>query len=148
MRISIGFSGAAGSGVNTSGMFLGQLLSQKGYYILGDKEYASIIKGDNNDFFLYVSDKDYFITQTIDYFFAFDDYSVTKNQKMYVLKEVYNIKDQAVKYKNTFCFGASLKLLGIALQEGIDMLAQSYSGDILDQNKECLQKGYEYIPES
>ncbi|MFA7717434.1 MAG: hypothetical protein WC875_01860, partial [Candidatus Absconditabacterales bacterium] len=144
MRISIGFSGAAGSGVNTSGLLLGQLLSQKGYFVLGDKEYASIIKGDNNDFFLYISDTDVFITQTIDYFFAFDDYAVTKNQKLYTLKQVYNIKDQNVTFKNTFCFGAALKLLGIALQEGIDMMAKNYSGDVLDKNKECIQKGYEY----
>ncbi|MEI8091526.1 MAG: hypothetical protein WCG98_04810, partial [bacterium] len=62
---------------------------------------------------MYVSDELPFITQTIDYFFAFDEYSVTKNQEMYVLKQVYNIKDQTTKYKNTFCFGAALKLLNI-----------------------------------
>jgi hypothetical protein len=78
---------------------------------LGDKEYASIIKGDNNDFFLYISDADYFITKTIDYFFAFDDFAVTKNQSLFTLSNVYNIKDQPTKFKNTFCFGAALKLL-------------------------------------
>lgn len=117
MRIAIGFSGAAGTGVNTSGMLLGELLSKKGYAIIGDKEYASIIKGDNNDFFLYISDKDYFITQKIDHFFAFDDYSITKNEKIYKLKKKYNVGKKDTKYKNVFCFGAALKLLGISMDE-------------------------------
>ena len=55
MQISIWFSGPAGSGVNTAGILLAELLAQKGYTVLGDKEYASIIKGDNNCFFLYIS---------------------------------------------------------------------------------------------
>ncbi|MCX6823018.1 MAG: hypothetical protein NTX91_03390 [candidate division SR1 bacterium] len=148
MRISIGFSGAAGSGVNTSGLLLGQLLSKKGYSVLGDKEYASIIKGDNNDFFLYISDTDYFITQTIDYFFAFDDYAVTKNTNLYTLKQVENIKDQTTKFKNTFCFGAALKLLGIPFEEGKQKLAELYSADILEQNIVCLQQGYDFLVEN
>lgn len=145
MRISIWFSGAAGSGVNTSWLLLGQLLSKKWYCVLGDKEYASIIKWDNNDFFLYVSDTDYFITHTIEHFFAFDDYAVTKNQKLYDVKQVYNIKDQPTKFKNTFCFGAALKLLGIPFEEGREKLAEMYSADVLEQNVACLQQGFDYI---
>jgi len=148
MRISIWFSGAAWSGVNTSGLLLGQLLSKKGYYALGDKEYASIIKGDNNDFFLYISDTDYFITQTIDYFFAFDDYAVTKNTNLYTLKQVENIKDQPTKFKNTFCFWAALKLLWIPFEEGKEKLAELYSADILEQNIVCLQQGYDFLVEN
>ena len=52
MKVSIWFSGPAGSGVNTAGLFLAEILSEKGYTVLGDKEYASIIKWDNNCFFL------------------------------------------------------------------------------------------------
>ncbi|HCB51772.1 TPA: hypothetical protein DEP21_04380, partial [Patescibacteria group bacterium] len=78
----------------------------KGYTILADKEYASIIKGDNNNFFLYVSDQpnEHVITKTIDFFFAFDDYSITKNQKIYTLNQTFNVKDQICKHKNVFCF--------------------------------------------
>lgn len=147
MRISIWFSGAAWSGVNTSGLLLGQLLSKKWYSVLGDKEYASIIKGDNNDFFLYISDDVPFLTQTIDYFFAFDDYAVTKNEKLYMLRQVYNIKDQTTKFKNTFCFGAALKLLGIPFEEGKQKLAELYSADVLEQNVVCLQQGFDYMEE-
>ncbi len=115
---------------------------------MGDKEYASIIKGDNNDFFLYISDMDSFITHHIDHFFAFDDYAQTKNTKLYDLGQVYNIKDQTTKFKNTFCFGAALKLLGIPFEEGKEKLAELYSADVLEQNVVCLQQGFDYMTQS
>jgi hypothetical protein len=71
---------------------------------LGDKEYASIIKGDNNDFFLYISDSTSFITKTIDHFFPFDEYSITKNEKVYTLKKIHKLKKTDVKYKNVYFF--------------------------------------------
>ncbi|MEI6426596.1 MAG: hypothetical protein WCO66_04615 [Candidatus Absconditabacteria bacterium] len=147
MKISIGFSGAAGTGVNTSGLLLGQLLASKGYSLLADKEYASIIKGDNNNFFLYISDKkeEIFITKGIDYFFAFDDYSVTKNQTIYDFKNIYNVKEQTSKRKNVFCFGASLKLLSISLEEGIAALKTQFSPEALDENVIELTNGYAYM---
>jgi Pyruvate/2-oxoacid:ferredoxin oxidoreductase gamma subunit len=147
MRISIGFSGAAGTGVNTSGLLLGQVLAQKGYSIFADKEYASIIKGDNNNFFLYISDKknDMFLSQNIDYFFAFDDYSVSKNEKIYTLKNVFNVKEQASKRKNVFCFGASLKVLSLSLEEGIAALKTQFSAESLDENVTELTNGYNYM---
>ncbi|MCX6824750.1 MAG: hypothetical protein NTY80_00865 [candidate division SR1 bacterium] len=145
MKISIGFSGAAGSGVNTSGMLLGQLLSSKGYSVFGDKEYASIIKGDNNNFFLYISDDHPFIAKTIDHFFPFDEYSITKNAKIYTLKKTHPLKDTTIKYKNVFFFGAALKLLGIAREEGEKLLASQFVGDVLAVNIDCLTKGYAYF---
>ena len=145
MKISIGFSWAAGTWVNTSGLLLGQLLSSKWYTVLGDKEYASIIKGDNNDFFLYISDQTPFITKTIDHFFPFDEYSVTKNSAVYTLKKIHPLKDSSVKYKNVFFFWASLKLLGIAREEGEALLASQFAGDVLASNIACLAKWYAYF---
>ena len=145
MKISIGFSWAAGTGVNTSGMLLGQLLSSKWYAILGDKEYASIIKGDNNDFFLYISDQHPFITKTIDHFFPFDEYSITKNEQLYTLKKIHKLKKTDIKYKNVYFFWAALKLLGIAREEGENLLASQFSGDILNDNITTLAKWYEYF---
>ena len=145
MNISIGFSWAAGTWVNTSGMLLGELLCAKGYTVLGDKEYASIIKGDNNDFFLYISLDHPFITKKIDHFFPFDDYAVTKNEKLYMLKKVYKLKDTTVKYKNVYFFWAVLKLLGIAREEGEKLLAEWFTGDILNENMATFAKWYEYF---
>lgn len=105
MHIQLGFSGPAGSGVNTAGMLLAELLASKGYTIRADKEYASIIKGDNNNFFLSISDDgSILLPKKVDIFLTFDDYSVTKNQEIYDLQNIVNIKSVAAKHKNTFAF--------------------------------------------
>lgn len=151
MQISIWFSGPAGSGVNTAGILLAELLAQKGYTVLGDKEYASIIKGDNNCFFLYISDEEQpFIRRQIDYFLAYDPYAVSKNESIYDLKKVFMIKDEKCKYKNTFTLGAALKIFGIGLEEGKSLLEQQFSEkefspEVMNQNFLDLEAGYHYI---
>ena len=151
MQISIWFSGPAGSGVNTVGILLAELLTQKGYTVLGDKEYASIIKGDNNCFFLYISDEEQpFIRRQIDYFLAYDPYAVSKNEIIYDLKKVFMIKDENCKYKNTFTLGAALKIFGISLEEGKSFLKQQFSekefsSEVMNQNFLDLEAGYQYI---
>lgn len=153
MQTSIWFSWPAGSGVNTAGILLAQLLAHKGYTVLGDKEYASIIKGDNNCFFLYISDEEKpFITRKIDYFLAYDPYAVTKNESIYDLKKVFMIKEEPCKYKNTFCFGAALKIFGIAIEEGKRFLEEHFrekevKSEVLDQNFLDLEGGFNYIIE-
>ncbi|MFZ2150438.1 MAG: hypothetical protein WAZ12_01990 [Candidatus Absconditicoccaceae bacterium] len=149
MKVSICFSGPAGTGVNTAGLLLGNLLSYKGYHVLGDKEYASIIKGDNNDFILYISDDNSFISKKIDYFFAQDDYAISKNEKIYELKNIYNLKSCDCKYKNTYSFGASLKVLGIAIEEGKKIINENFKNkESLNQNLIDLEGGYNYITKS
>ena len=120
-------------------MLLGELLCTKGYAILGDKEYASIIKGDNNDFFLYISLDTPFITKKIDHFFPFDDYSIAKNEKVYDLKKIHKLKKSDIKYKNVYFFGATLKLLGILCEEGEEILKKYFKDEILASNVECLR---------
>ena len=151
MQISIWFSGPAGSGVNTAGILLAELLAQKGYTVLGDKEYASIIKGDNNCFSLYISDEEQpFIRRQIDYFLAYDPYAVSKNESIYDLKKVFMIKDEKCKYKNTFTLGSALKIFGISLEEGKTFLEQQFSEkefstEVMNQNFLDLEAGYQYI---
>ncbi|MBB1556986.1 MAG: hypothetical protein HG439_000615 [candidate division SR1 bacterium] len=151
MKVSIGFSGPAGSGVNTAGLFLAEILSEKGYTVLGDKEYASIIKGDNNCFFLYISDENQvFIRKEIDFFLAYDQYSISKNEPIYDLRHTFMIKDENCKYRNTFTLGAALKLLNLSIDEGKAILKRqfslkSFSQEIMDQNYADLEAGYEYI---
>ncbi len=153
MQVSIGFSWPAGSGVNTAGILLAQLLAHKGYTVLGDKEYASIIKGDNNCFFLYISDEEKpFITRQIDYFLAYDPYAVSKNESVYDLKNIFMIKDEKCKYKNTFTLGAALKIFGISLEEGKLLLEQQFaekefSPEVMNQNFLDLEGGFNYIIE-
>lgn len=150
MKISIGFSGPAGSGVNTAGIFLAEILAKRGFTVMGDKEYASIIKGDNNCFFLYISDEEeVFISKKIDFFLAYDQYSISKNESIYDLKNTFMIKDENAKYKNTFTLGAALKLLNLPLEEGKEILNRqfahkSFSEEIMNQNFADLEAGFAY----
>lgn len=149
MRVSIWFSGAAGTGVNTAGLLLAELLTNKGYHIFADKEYASIIKGDNNNFFLYVADsEDPFISKNIDFFFAFDDFAIKKNESLYTLRNVFNIKSVAKKYKNTFSFWCSLKALGLDLEEGKQLLKSKIKEAHRETNFIDLEAWYHYFWET
>ena len=142
MNISIWFSWPAGGGVNTSWLMLAQLLTQKWYNILVDKEYASIIKWDNNLIVVYISDDKPFISHKIDYFICFDDYSVTKNQKIYELKNIVNLKTQPFKYKNVPAFGIALKILWIDISEWEKILPNFFHWEILQFNIDLLKQWY------
>lgn len=149
MKVSICFSWPAWTGVNTAWLLLWNLLSSKWYHVLWDKEYASIIKWDNNDFILYISDENSFVSKKIDYFFAQDDYAISKNEKIYELKTVHNLKSCECKYKNTFSFWASLKVLWITIEEWKKLINQNFKNkDSLSQNLIDLENWYNYISKS
>ena len=149
MKVSICFSWPALTWVNTAWLLLWNLLSSKWYHVLWDKEYASIIKWDNNDFLLYISDENTFISKKIDYFFAQDDYAITKNEKIYELKNIHNFKSSDCKYKNTYSFGASLKILWIDINEWINLINEIFQGkSSLAQNLIDLENWYNYITKS
>ena len=151
MQVSIGFSWPAGSWVNTSWLLLAELLSNKGYTVYWDKEYASVIKGENNCFFLYISDKnERFISKEIDYFLAYDQYAIKKNEKIYKLKNTFMFKDEKCTYKNTFAFWAAIRVFWIPLEEWKQVLEKQFKEkklkkEIIDINFKDLENGYEYI---
>lgn len=149
MKLSIGFSWPAGTGVNKVGIALGELLASKGYMVLADKEYASIIKGDNNCFFLYISDDNTpYISKKIDHFIVFDDYSIIKNKEIYDLKKIINLSTCDCTYKNVPAFGAAIKLLNIPYEEGESVIKTLFTGDVLEINLKWLQKWYDYVKKS
>jgi 2-oxoglutarate ferredoxin oxidoreductase subunit alpha len=151
MQVSIGFSWPAGSWVNTSWLLLAELLSNKGYTVYWDKEYASVIKGENNCFFLYISDgNEIFISKEIDYFLAYDQYAIEKNEKIYNLKNTFMFKDEKCTYKNTFAFWAAIRLFWIPLEEWKQVLEKQFNEkklkkEVIDNNFKDLENGYEYI---
>ena len=145
MHLTIGFSGAAGTGVNTAGLFLGELLAEKGYQIRADKEYASVIKGDNNSFFLSISSKEeVLLSKKIDLFLAFDVFAVKKNQDIYQLKNIIDLKEVQTKYKNTFAFGACLKLVNISQIEGEEFLRSCLPEKHQEENLIDFIAGYSF----
>ena len=144
MKIAIAFSGPAWTWPNTAWLFLGEILSQKGYHVYADKQYASVIKWDNNIFILYISDKDFFITDELDYFFTFDDFGTNKNIKTYKLPNIIKI-ESSIKFKNTFSFGAALKVLWISIEEWKQVMQKKFKEEIFESNLENLNQWYDSI---
>lgn len=111
MKISIAFSGPAGSGINTCGTVLGKILSEYGYFVYGDKQYSSLIKGGNNLFILYISDTHHFISRHIDHYLHFDALAVEKNSPIYTFGMQYFIDKKECKNQNSFALGLAAKIL-------------------------------------
>ena len=153
MQVSIWFSWPAWSWVNTAWLLLAEVLANKGYMVYADKEYASVIKWENNCFFLYISDQDeVFVRKHIDYFLAYDQYAVDKNEKIYDLEHVYMIKDEKCFHKNTFTFWMALKIFWIPFEEGKDVFLSQFKSknltqERMEQNASDLRAWYDYIKE-
>jgi 2-oxoglutarate ferredoxin oxidoreductase subunit alpha len=151
MHVSIWFSWPAWSWVNTSWLLLAEALANKWYSVYWDKEYASVIKWENNCFFLYISnEEDIFISKNIDYFLAYDEYAIEKNQKIYNLKNTFMFKNEKCTYKNTFAFWAALRVFWIQLEEGKEILEKQFkeknlTKEKLDLNFTDLENWYQYI---
>jgi Pyruvate/2-oxoacid:ferredoxin oxidoreductase gamma subunit len=145
MHFTIGFSGPAGAGVNTAGILLAELLAEKGYTLWCDKEYASIIKGDNNCFFISLSDtKQVQLSKKVNLFFAFDTFAVDKNQEIYTLENVISFKGVSSTYLNIFSLGVCLQIVHIPLSEGEEMIKKHFSADKWEENFAELAAGMEY----
>jgi len=145
MQVSIWFSGPAGAWIVTAWLVLGKLLAKKWYFVLGDKEYESIIKWWNNLFVLYISDKKNYISKHIDYFFAYDKYAIEKNQSVYSLWNIYEVDKKTCGRQNTCSVGMAGKILGIVFEELESAYAELFSGEVLEKNIADLKVGYELV---
>ncbi|MBO7504963.1 hypothetical protein J6T66_02145 [bacterium] len=70
-----------------------------------DKEYASVIKGNNNTMFVNISDdnKPYF-SRKVQIFIALDKLAVDKNSEIFDLEEIIDLSTVNTARKNTFAF--------------------------------------------
>ena len=144
MNFSIWFSWPAWWWVNTAWLMLADLLSKKWYNVLVDKEYASVIKWDNNFIAVYVSDDKFFISKKLNYFICFDDYSITKNEKVYDLWNIINLKAQPRKFKNIPAFWCALKLFGIDLAEWEEIVKKEFEKKAwIEENLQILKEWYD-----
>jgi len=145
MQVSIAFSGAAGTGVMTAGNVLGKILSEMWYFVVWDKQYESIIKGGNNLFVLYISDKENYFSKKIDHFFAYDKYALERNEPVYEIADIYEISKTEAKHQNTFSVAAAMKILGLDLSIIEDIFKNKFDGAVLDDNLADLKAGYSFV---
>lgn len=147
MRLTIAFSWAAWLWVNTAWIVLWNLLAQKWYDIVWNKQYASVIKWDNNLFVLYISDEWFFVSDTIDLFVSYDKFWIEKNQKVYQISQILELQMQKDLFLNSISIWAAAKLLSISLDEIIATITSSVKKD-LEKNIESIKFWYGLVSES
>ncbi|NDK19855.1 hypothetical protein GW819_03365 [Candidatus Gracilibacteria bacterium] len=148
MKISIAFSGPAGSGINTCGTVLGNILSEYGYFVYGDKQYSSLIKGGNNLFVLYISDTHHFISRKIDHFIHFDALAREKNSQIYNFDTEYFIDKKEYKNQNTFALGLAAKILGIDKEVIENIFLKKLPEAVREDNRIALSQGFDSVSQS
>jgi len=127
MHINIAFSWPAWSWINTAGELLAQLLAKKWYSVRVDKEYASVIKWNNNTMFVNVSDdnKPYF-SRRAQLFIALDKLAEQKNSELFDLEEIVDLSTTTSGRKNIFAFGISVAQLHLSQQEAEQVLENKW----------------------
>ena len=127
MHLNIAFSGPAGSGINTAWELLSELLAKKWYHVRMDKEYASVIKWNNNTMFVNISDdnKPYF-SKKIQLFIALDRLALEKNYEIFNLEEIIELSHENTSRKNTFAFWIAVEKLNLSHEEAENMLKEKW----------------------
>ena len=146
MHFNIAFSWPAGSGINTAWELLSELLSKKWYYVRMDKEYASVIKWNNNTMFVNISDdnKPYF-SRKVQIFIALDKLAIDKNSKIFDLEEIIDLSTVNTARKNTFAFWIAVEKLNLNHEEAEKVLEEKW---FLEKDREgnlkALEEGIEF----
>jgi len=141
MHLNIAFSGPAGSGINTAWELLSELLSKKWYHVRMDKEYASVIKWNNNTMFVNISDdnKPYF-SRKVQIFIALDKLAVDKNSEIFDLEEIIDLSTVNTARKNTFAFWIAVEKFNLSHEEAEKVLEEKW---FLEKDREWNLKALE-----
>lgn len=146
MHLNIAFSGPAGSGINTAWELLAQLLAENWYTVRVDKEYASVIKWNNNTMFVNISDdgKPYF-SRKVQLFIALDRLALEKNYELFDLEEIVELSHENTARKNTFAFWIAVEKLNLKHKDAERILEERWflSKD-RDWNLKSLDEWIEY----
>ena len=114
MHINIAFSGPAWSGINTAWELLAQLLAENWYCVRVDKEYASVIKWNNNTMFVNISDDNMpFFSKKVKVFMALDKLAIEKNSSIFELENIIDLSSINSNRKNTFAFWIAVEKLNL-----------------------------------
>ena len=134
MHLNIAFSGPAGSGINTAWELLSELLAKKWYCVRVDKEYASVIKGNNNTMFVNISDdnRPYF-SKKVQVFIALDKLAIEKNSELFEIENIIDLSIVNTPRKNTFAFWIAVEKLNLSHEEAEKVLEEKW---FLEKDKE------------
>ena len=127
MHLNIAFSGPAGSGINTAWELLAQLLAENWYTVRVDKEYASVIKWNNNTMFVNISNdgKPYF-SRKVQTFIALDKLAVQKNSEIFELEDIIDLSMVNSGRKNIFAFWIAIELFNLSTNDAENILEEKW----------------------
>ena len=146
MHLNIAFSGPAGSGINTAWELLSELLAKKWYCVRVDKEYASVIKWNNNTMFVNISNdgKPYF-SRKVQLFIALDRLALEKNYELFDLEEIVELSHENTARKNTFAFWIAVEKLNLKHKDAERVLEERwFLAKDRDWNLKSLDEWIEY----
>ena len=146
MHLNIAFSGPAWSGINSAWELLAELLAKKWYNVWVDKEYASVIKWNNNTMFVNISDDgEYYFSNKVQTFIALDKLAIEKNSELFQLEEIIDISTISTPRKNTFAFWVAIEKLNLEYNEAKKMLEEKWFLDRdLEWNINALESWIEF----
>lgn len=168
MRLSLTIAWPAWLGFNSLGVMIGRVFAGLWYFVIGDPEYSSRIRGGVNCFRLFVSDTEYFLSRECDILMPFDSTNakafsdtlspsgcIIANAKIAEKISAISAPQYSIHHEEKFdniyffwVFGKLFLLEKELLLEEIETLF-AHKPDVRDANRSILEKAYEEdIPES
>ena len=127
MHFNIAFSWPAWSWINTAWELLAQILSKKWYHVRVDKEYASVIRWNNNTMFVNISDDDKpYFSRKVQTFIALDKLAVQKNSEIFELEDIIDLSMVNSGRKNIFAFGIAIELFNLSTNDAENILEEKW----------------------
>lgn len=142
MKITLWISGPAWGWVFTAWTLLCEIMANLWYFVIGDKEYSSVIKGWNNLFTISISDGSYYFSKSIDYLLYFNEYALENNQENYNIKNPIKIDKNLCNYQNAYAIGLIGKILWIEKQMIIDKIKTQYKAESIERNIQDIENAY------
>lgn len=175
MNYNVLVGGSAGQGMDTLSQMFELIMKRTGYYVFTNKDYMSRIRGGHNFIQIRFSDEElYSHDDDLDLIIALDKRTLTthidrvkENGKVFIDKAIFDkeIKNDKkidkiipipaaekaklagnLKAEGTVLLGSLLKYFGIDIsQEVLNVLRESFDGEIYEINKKSLELGYEEV---
>ncbi|WP_340818746.1 2-oxoacid:acceptor oxidoreductase subunit alpha [Methanolobus sp. WCC4] len=174
--LNLKIGGAAGQGLQTTGMTLSKTLKKSGFHVFATQYYLSRVRGGHNTFQIRISDSPvYAMTESVDLLLALDAASIEQHMAevtdgvVVVDKDVIEVKEDQNSvfhvpmlkiardvcgdkiYSNSVSLGAVIGLLCLEMSDLETILKLSFrkkGEEIIQKNIAAARAGYDHVKEN